>query len=78
LSGAYNLENIQLSKLVTTDITFPAKSSWNTLKEINLSNNNIKYINYDGLLTPVDYIDLEHFEDLERLTVSENKVIEGI
>lgn len=79
LVGAYNLENVQLSKLVTTDITFPPKASWNTLKEINLNGSNISYINYsdtDNLVT--NYLDLRQFTNLEYLTLSENRSVRGV
>jgi len=57
--GASNLENVNMSRLVTTNITFPAKNSWNTLKSLDLSNSSIEYINYDNTSILVkDYLDL--------------------
>lgn len=77
LVGAPNLENVQLNRILTTDITFPSKASWTTLKELNLGGNNISYLKYDN--TPAtSYLDLEQFEDLQTLVLTDNKTIQGV
>jgi len=69
---------VQLARTVITSdkIEFPAKSNWNTLKEINLSSSAISYINYANT-TPLvtDYLDLQHFENLTTINLSDNKNI---
>ena len=81
LVGAPNLENVQLSRIVilADKIEFPAKSNWNTLKEINLSSSYISYINYANT-TPLvtTYLDLQHFQNLEYINLSENRNIRGV
>ena len=79
LVGAPNLENVQLGRVISTNITFPSKQNWKTLKEINLSGTNIGYLKYDNT-TPLitTYLDLQHFENLEYIKLSENLVVEGV
>lgn len=79
LVGAPNLENVQLARLLTTNITFPAKSNWTTLKELNLSGSNISYLNYDNTIPlATTHLDLQQFNDLQILTLTDNKNIYGV
>lgn len=77
LVGATGLENLQLSRILTTNITFPAKDNWESLKELNLSNSSIGTFNYDN--TPnTSFLDLKHFTNLQYINLSENKIVTGI
>ena len=77
LVGATGLETLQLARILTRNITFPAKSNWNSLKELNLSSSSIGSFNYDNTVN-VDYLDLRHFENLEYINLSENKNVIGV
>lgn len=77
LVGATGLESLQLSNVLTTNITFPNKTNWNTLKDLNLSRSKLKFFNYDNTIN-VDYLDLKHFINLESINLSDNKEITGV
>lgn len=79
LVGASNLENINMSRVVTTNITFPAKNSWNTLKSIDLGYTSIEYINYDNTYPlDTDCLDLQHFTNLQSIMLAFNQQVKGL
>ena len=77
LVGATGLENLQLANILTTNITFPAKTNWNSLTDLNLSNSSIGKFNYDNTAN-VDYLDLKHFKNLQYINLLGNKKVTGI
>ena len=77
LVGATGLETLLLNKISTTDITFPSKNNWTTLKNVDIGYSKISTFNYDN--TPVtDFLDLTQFRDLEFIYLNNNKYISGI
>ena len=79
LVGASGLEELYLERIVTTDITFPAKRDWNALKILNLGMTTISYLNYyDTTPLHTDYLDLDQFTNLESLTINDNQSIQSI
>lgn len=76
LQGAYNLETVILYKLVTTDIIFPSKITWKTLKYLNIAQTTISTLNYQGEIST--YLDLEHFTQLNSIEATNNYSITEI
>ena len=74
--GAWNLEVLDLSSTVTTDILLPSlyvngQPNFKSLKSLNISHTNIKFLNFNDI--SYDYLDLSAFPDLDFLYASNCK-----
>ena len=77
LVGATGLEDLQLNRLLTTNITFPSRTNWTSLKYLDIGNSNIISFKYDNS-PAIDYLDLEHFTDLENINLTDNRSVQGV
>lgn len=67
LVGAYNLETVDFNNIKTTNIIFPPKETFTTLKSLNISGTDISYINFDGEVDNT-CLDLTNFPDLSNIS----------
>lgn len=64
LSGARNLETLQLSKTSLYSLLLPQQIIWNSLKTLDISNSSISSFKYNQDVN-VDYLDLSGFPNLD-------------
>lgn len=77
LVGATNLEELYLSNFLPTNIKFPSRANWNTLRILDLSSSHIGTLNYDNSPS-LNYLDLKHFNNLETIILRDNSYIRGL
>lgn len=77
LVGAQNLEYIYLQNITTTNIIFPEKNNWNTLKVLNISRTSINNLNYYGSIQN-GILDLRQFDNMREIIATDNQSVSQI
>lgn len=70
LVGAINLEYLNLSGILTSNINLPSLEGFTTLKSLNISRTNISYLTFNDFAN-TEFLDLSNFPDLSNITASD-------